>query len=260
MKEFFVLPLILCAADSTRVLNWQDCPGVIAQGEPPASLPDCVAGSGATASSTLSAKLGQPIADIRAKSTLPIEFGADGMYFVTGTPVNLTWSTLGRTFEFSNVGGMNQTALILVLDNSRRLSSLEFAWQNRPLKLSELMGRAQLLKNWLADSGYTLDASYGDPEFFVANDGLRPITKIAKDWPEAETMLFDERNNIEEIHLYALKSSDGFVAVSAVNMRRKTWNFQRKGAIQPVPGWKRSIFDGNGGYEWKLAISIRRPI
>jgi hypothetical protein len=108
-----------------------------------------------------------------------------------------------------------------------------------------------------------LDAGYADSndaeQFAVIENETRPPARHADNWDAAEALLSNDTENVESMLLYTLRSSDTQVTVEAKNMRRQTWNFQRRGGIDPVPGWRRSIFDGNGGYEWLLNVNIHRP-
>jgi hypothetical protein len=245
-------------AQATQTDDWRDCPGTIAPGPAPPELPACVAASGSQAERSLRVGLGDDIASIRAASTFkPGRLDASRVFF-TDDPVNVEWRTSERQFVFDNVGGTGEAVLLLNFHDEDRLSSLEFAWQNRPLTLSEVIGRARQLQQQLIEAGFARSARSETiyQEFVVIGDDYRPPTQHFADWSLAESALEDDGVNIDHMRLYTLCSADAAVVVTAKNMRRAALNFDRHGGIEGVPGWRRTVFDGNGGYEWLLTINI----
>lgn len=69
----------------------------------------------------------------------------------------------------------------------------------------------------------------------------------------------DDRVNVAEMRLFKFDASDAVVSVTIENWRRQAQMFGcRTGSKchgnDPLAG--RSIFDGNGGYEWGLAVYV----
>lgn len=247
-------------AQATRTDDWRDCAGTITPGPAPPELPACVAASGAQAERSLRVRLRDDIATIQAASTLRPDLNA-GRVFFTDDPVNVEWLTNEQEFAFNNVGGTGEAVLLLNFNDGDRLSSLEFAWQNRPVDLSEVMERARQLQQQLMEAGFTHSSRTETVyrEFVVIGDNYRPPTRHFDDWPIAESALADDAANIDQMRIYTLCSADAVVVAHARNMRRAALNFDRRGGLEGVPGWRRTIFDGNGGYEWLLTINIHVP-
>lgn len=260
------LPTILLAApltqsafatpDQSQYANWTDCPGVRSLVGVQTGLAECVAKAGATASEVIEFRLGDSKEALNAQSSMSLDF--DPFYF-TDTPVNLTWLLNDREFSFNNVGGTGQSVLTLDLDyNDRGLNRVTFEWQNRPLNLAEAMARAKMLEAWLIDAGYVPLMIDGEPmrPFAIVERNVYPLKQKATDWASAEATLSSEDDFVNRMRLYRLALADTEVMVVVDNGRRSAWNFG--GRQSDPPGFRRSIYDGTGGYEWSLEISIQR--
>jgi hypothetical protein len=135
---------------------------------------------------------------------------------------------------------------------------MSFAWQNRPLTAQEAVDRARRLHAWLEEGSYVSQSrsNANVAAFEVLDEDHRSTGRVFPDWPSAEASLSSDSENIQEIRFYALTSADTVVIVTATNMRRAALYFQDHGQIEPLPDVRRTIFDGNGGYEWLLEVSI----
>lgn len=217
---------------------------------------DCVAASGPLAEATYAFELGGDIPpELFRRSPM-----GDNLAFHTDDPVNLKWRSPAGAFLFSNVGGTGQSVLEMNRDwRTRRLSSASFAWQNRPLLLSEAIEKAKELENWLLGAGYIPSASqHGSASRFALLTDYQTTPSGADDWDAAQAMLAHD-DAVQEMLLYTLAAPDMEVTVRLSNSRRMTWAYNEKRAASLPPGFPRSIFDGNGGYEWELNVAIRRP-
>ncbi len=258
----FAAPLTQSAfatPEQDQYANWTDCPGVRSLVGVEAGLAECVANSGATASEIVTVRLGDSKETLNAQSSMPLDFDP---FFFTDTPVNLIWLLNDREFLFDNVGGTGQSVLTLDLDyNNHDLNRITFEWQNRPLNLTEAMVRAKRFEAWLAEAGYgplTIDGETTRP-FAIVERNVYPPKEHSGDWASAEATLSSEDDFVERMLLYRLALADSEVMVVVENSRRSTWNFGR--ARSDPPGFRRSIYDGTGGYEWSLEVQIsRRPV
>lgn len=237
--------------------NWLDCPGALqVLGTLPASLPDCIATSGAKATQSIRFSLGTPVGEIQRQATLPIKFDP---VLTTNTPVNIIWADGAHEFRFEDVGGDNDSVLIANVDPERQdLSEFSFDWQNRPMRLDEAIAKASRLESWLKVRGYRPVDDAGR----VGGTDLeaRPsfLVRSPMDWASTRSSLMADENDVTRLDLLPLRSWDTEVNISLVNARREALNFQRMSDAPRPPG-RRTIFDGNGGYEWFLKVLVGRP-
>jgi len=255
--------LVLLAATacvrSAQAVGWKDCPGSVGLGQAPAELAECLSRAGADATDTIQFEIGDAFEEVQANSSLSMGLDATRVFF-TDTPVDILWRDNERVFQFDDVGGTGEAVLLLNFVDGARLDSAEFAWQNRPLNLPEVLERARRFQAWLEESGYAPPPAghvFHQP-FTVLNDYQEPTAQDFSDWLTAEAALSNEERNIREVRLYAARSATTIVLVTAKNMRRTALNFQDRGRIEPIPGIRRTVFDGNGGYEWLLTVRISR--
>lgn len=244
---------------SAQAVDWKDCPGSVGLGPAPTELPECLSRAGADATNAIQFGIGDTFADVQANSSLNMGLDATRVFF-TDTPVDVRWRDDERTFQFDDVGGTGEAVLLLNFVDDTRLDSVEFAWQNRPLNLQEILERARGFQVWLEGNSYVPPPAghvFHQP-FVVLNDYQEPTTQVLADWSDAEAALSDDHRNIQEVRLYTAVSATTIVLVTATNMRRTTLNFQDRGRIEPIPGIRRTVFDGNGGYEWLLSVRISR--
>lgn len=238
--------------------NWQDCPGALqVMGALPASLPHCIAAAGEKATHAIRFSLGAPVSEIQRQATLALEFDP---ILTTNTPVNIVWVDGDREFLFEDVGGDSDSVLIANVDPDRGgLNDFSFNWQNRPMRLDEAIAKALRLERWLNATGYrpvddTASVEDADPEERSASWVRSPM-----DWASVRTRLLDDRNDVARMDMLPLRSWDTEISISLVNARRNALNFQKK-SEGPRPPGRRTIFDGNGGYEWFLKVLVSRPL
>ncbi|MGV8928794.1 MAG: hypothetical protein ACOH1E_03505 [Brevundimonas sp.] len=233
--------------------QWEACGVSSPLMPPPPELVACLAASGPVADQTFVFQLGDEIpAELERQSPV-----GDGLIFHTAYPVSLEWMTEAGPFLFENVGGMGQTVLLMSLDsNTRRLDRVAFAWQNRPLLLHEAVERARRLETWLLAAGFvqTPPRHPADAPFALIDDH-RGTPSRAETWVEAEALLKQEHQALE-MTLLNMGRPGTEIYVSVSNARRQTWAFGANRAHLLPPGTPRSIYDGNGGYEWQLEVSI----
>ncbi len=239
-------------------LNWESCGGPpypYLPGDPPsAELAACVAASGPPAKETLVVEIG---GDTPSPLQAPGEVG-DNSPLITSAPVSLEWHTEKGSFLFDNVGGMGQTILIIHFDReTRSVESASFAWQNRPLTLQEALGKGRRLENWLMMSGFEFDMSSSHRRFALVDD-YQSTPSGASDWAAAEARLSKDEQ-VSEMILYRMDSAGADIQVSIQNSRRKAGDFGSRTASPLPEGYPRSIYDGNGGYEWQIHIWISEP-
>lgn len=246
--------------------RWDDCPGtMVVEGAVPASLESCVAASGPIARDTVRMRLGESVGELRARMPSAVTYHADFNEFSpSDDPMNIEWEVGAQRFAFENVGGTGQSVLNLIFDVERPgLNVIEFAWQNRPLRLDEAITRARRLQEWLVAAGFsqpTTTAHAGDQPFAVYVTELSAKAGLVADWTSAERLLRSEADEVTVMSLYTMVSPDAEVRVSLENMRRQAWQFGRRASAgTPRQNWRQSIFDGNGGYEWKLTVTIEQP-
>jgi len=191
---------------------------------------------------------------------MKLDFGL-ARTFITDTPANLQWRTDGNEFEFKNVGGTGETVVQLDIDEQEQLEVIDFAWQNRPLNVSEAVERAKFLETWMIHSAHARQPDDGPlrQPFTILNG---TFSEHAENWEDALATLSDDKRGIEKMRLYTLITSDTRTYVTAENRRRMALRFQQERKIKPLIGTRRTVFDDNGGYEWVLNIRIekRRPL
>ncbi len=256
-----LISAVLTAPTTGIAMSWRDCPGIIqTQTSEPPGLAACVGASGFKASQSIRVRLGDSVATMRAAASLKMQF--DAGTFVTDIPVNILWRTHDREFAFDDVGGTGEAVLVLDADTpgaDGRLFSISFSWQNRPLELSEAIGKARRLRAWLKDAGYRQSSDPRDAPFGVLTEGSGPPRRWADSWEAAEALLAAEPEDVEEMQLYTMTIGDTRVMASLKNMRRGSLNFAKGAGAAAPPGARRTIFDGDGGYEWLLEIVIDDP-
>jgi hypothetical protein len=246
----------LATPEQVQQAVWTDCPGARDLVGVHPELADCVAKSGAVASEAIRFRLGDSKEALNAQSSLPIDFNH---FYFTDTPVDLTWMLGKDEFLFDDVGGTGQSVLVLDLDyHDKLLSRITFNWQNRPLSLGEAMARAKSFEAWLVDRGFAALTIGGEPTypFAIIERNVHPPKEHSGDWASAEAKLSSEDEFVERMMLYRLALAETEVRVAVQNNRRSSWNFGG-GRTEP-PGFRRSIYDGTGGYEWSLEIEISR--
>jgi hypothetical protein len=245
------------AADQgvTQHQRWELCGVSSPLDPPPPELVACLAAAGPLADQTFTFQLGGEI-PTGLETRSPV---GDGLIFHTDDPVSLAWATPAGSFLFDNVGGMGQTVLLMFLDwETRRLDRVTFSWQNRPLLLTEAIEKARRLEAWLLGSGFAESSLNPAEARFVFIEDYRRKPSGAVSWAEAEFQLKADEQALE-MNLFSLVAPDAEVDVAVSNGRRKTWAFGADSARLLPPGTPRSIYDGNGGYEWQLEITIARP-
>ena len=222
---------------------------------PPPELVACLAASGPLADQTFTFHLGGEIpAGLETRSPV-----GDGLIFHSDDPVSLEWATPAGPFLFDNVGGMGQTVLLMSLDwETRRLDRVTFSWQNRPLLLTEAMEKARRLEAWLLTSGFAEPSRHPAEVRFAFIGDYRRTPSGARTWAEAESRLKADEQALE-MNLFSMTAPEIEVHVSVSNSRRQTWAFSADSAHLLPRGTPQSIYDGNGGYEWQLEVTIARP-
>jgi hypothetical protein len=121
-----------------------------------------------------------------------------------------------------------------------------------------LIGVRWGLEAWLLGSGFAESSLNPAEARFVFIEDYRRKPSGAVSWAEAEFQLKADEQALE-MNLFSLVAPDAEVDVAVSNGRRKTWAFGADSARLLPPGTPRSIYDGNGGYEWQLEITIARP-
>jgi hypothetical protein len=266
----WALPMMAACARDYDAADWRSCPGSTGLWAPGPELAECIARAGVNATETIQVGLGDSLADLRAHSSLDIGTQSAGVFF-TDTPVDISWRDGERVYPFDDVGGTGQSILLINFSGSpvfptrsaagrapEGVHSMSFAWQNRPLTAQEAVDRARRLHAWLEEGSYVSQSrsNANVAAFEVLDEDHRSTGRVFPDWPSAEASLSSDSENIQEIRFYALTSADTVVIVTATNMRRAALYFQDHGQIEPLPDVRRTIFDGNGGYEWLLEVSI----
>lgn len=240
--------------------RWDDCPGVRYPFDIPTDTPDCIARSGPLASGQVKFSMGDTVTQFESASTVKAR-GRFTKSVITDEPLNIIWSTGGQTFAFENVGGMGSVLLLNFFGSNDTLEAVNFSWQNRPLKLDEVIVKARRLQSWLTSVGYQPWQLDGKPRpMFWITGSKEPPT--IEDWADATALLADEEANVADIGLYSLALGDIEVHVSAVNERRSTLNDVRRFAEPDANTSKphRTRYDGAGGYEWHLNLFISKRV
>lgn len=127
-------------------------------------------------------------------------------------------------------------------DQGNRIGSIGFSAQDRLLDLGEALGRAREIQSWLVQAGF----SPGVPE----GSSLTPFQLIdpyryeeqAAGWDEAATILADEDQGIQGMHLFMMRAQGWYAQVSVINHSRGP-----DAMAAPAPG-----------REWTLDVELYR--
>lgn len=210
--------------------------------------------------------VGELVSKTRARSTVKLPRSNLSWPFITDDKVDLVIRHGDQSLRLAKVGGTGQSVLQVDrdIDDEQKLGMVSFHYQDRPLKLAEAISRAKELESWFLTAGFQSRGEDGSrrPSFTVIKQEVDAARHVVSGWPAAEALLADDGVNVAEMHLFKLSAPDVVVSVTIENWRRQAQMFGCKTGSKchgndPLAG--RSIFDGNGGYEWGLAVYIHRP-
>lgn len=210
--------------------------------------------------------VGELVSKTRARSTVKLPSKSTSWPFFTDDKVDLVIRHSDQNLRLANVGGTGHSVLLVGTDLGQepKIGFVSFHYQDRPLKLAEAVSRAKELESWFLNAGFRSGGENGSgrPSFAVIKQEVDAARHEVKGWPAAEALLSDDAVNVAEMHLFGLSAPDAVVSVTIENWRRKAQMFGCKTGSKchgddPLAG--RSIFDGNGGYEWGLAVVVHRP-
>jgi hypothetical protein len=220
----------------------------------------------------LDTRIGEDYAETMRRSTLPLpQFSYPPIAIFD--KMDLLIRHGDATLRFERIGGGKWGGRVELYLSSyvpgptaREVQGVTFVDQDRPLKLAEVIERAKALEGSFAASGFGACVSRDQLGKFAVTDTGGTSVKRAADWETAQALLADDVADVRAMRLFSLCAPDVTLEVLAIDARRTDRDAFVAAVGPPDPRYPEfdqrnpavglTAYDGNGGYEWILAVLL----